>query len=938
MRVSAGRLREALQGGPMTVLVLIIALLSSPALIHAQEIDIPYEKFVLDNGLTLIVHEDRKTPVVAVNVWYHVGSKNEKPGKTGFAHLFEHLMFNGTENFNDDYFKALDKVGATDVNGTTNADRTNYFQNVPTPALDFVLWLESDRMGHMLGAVNQERLDEQRGVVQNEKRQGENQPYGVTRQLITENTYPAGHPYSWTTIGSMEDLDAASLEDVHEWFKKYYGPSNAVIAIAGDIDPQTAKTKAEKYFGDIPGGEPVAKHRAWIAKRRGFHRQTVQDRVPQARIYKVWNIPEMGSSELQTLDLTTDVLGYGKNSRLYRRLVYQDQIATNVSAYIYPREIGSQLHIVATAHPDADLTDVEKALDEELARFLEEGPTEAELSRIKTQFRARFIRGIERIGGFGGKSDILAQNEVYAGTPDFYKTTLQWVAGETVENMRSVAQEWLSDGVYILEVHPFPKLTHKPEGVDRSKLPDVSGFPDLKLPAMQKAELSNGLKVVLAERPQLPVVEVNLMVDAGYASDQFAAPGVASMTADMLDEGTKSRNALEISEALEALGASLGARAGLDTSTVSLSALKENLDASLDLFMDVILNPTFPEKDFQRLKRQRLARIQQEKSSPVATALRLLPGLIYGNDHAYGNPLTGSGTEESVKAMKREDLVEAYQQWFQPKNSTIIVVGSTTMDEILPNLQSRFASWKDTVASPNKALGQGASVETSRLYLVDKPGALQSFILAGVTAPPTNNPEEIAIDTMNSVLGGNFTSRINMNLREDKHWSYGARSMLMDARGPRLFFAYASVQTDKTKESVQELQRELTDILHDRPPTEEELMRYQHLQTTRLPGRFETNRSLMSALREIINFGLPEDYYDTYAGKLAGLELDDIKAAAERVVKPNRMTWIVIGDLAKVEEGLRQLQFDQVQKMNTDGEVLEERTAKPGKTQQRGAR
>ena len=312
----------------------LLVVLARPTL--AQEIDIPYEKFVLDNGLTLIVHEDRKTPVVAVNVWYHVGSKNEKLGKTGFAHLFEHLMFNGTENFNDDYFKALEKVGATDVNGTTNPDRTNYFQNVPTPALDFVLWLESDRMGHLRGAIDQERLDEQRGVVQNEKWQGENQPYGVTRQLLTENTYPAGHPYSWSTIGSMEDLDAASLEDVQDWFKRFYGASNAVVAIAGDVDPETAKAKVERYFGHIPAGEPIAKHRKWVAKRRGIHRQTVQDRVPQARIYKVWNIPEIGTADLQTLDLATDVLGYGKNSRLYRRLVYQDQIATSASAYVGP--------------------------------------------------------------------------------------------------------------------------------------------------------------------------------------------------------------------------------------------------------------------------------------------------------------------------------------------------------------------------------------------------------------------------------------------------------------------------------------------------------------------------------------------------------------------------------------------------------------------------
>ena len=912
----------SLQKRGLGLLLLALAVIGAAP---AQEIDIPHKKFVLDNGLTLIVHEDRKAPIVAVNVWYHVGSKNERLGKTGFAHLFEHLMFNGTENFNDDYFKALEKVGATDVNGTTDPDRTNYFQNVPTPALDFVLWLESDRMGHMVGAIDQARLDEQRGVVQNEKRQGENQPYGVTRQLLTENTFPAGHPYSWSTIGSMEDLDAASLDDVKDWFKRYYGASNAVIAIAGDVDPETAKAKVEKYFGSIPAGEPIAKQRKWVAKRSGVHRQTVQDRVPQARIYKVWNIPEIGSPELQTLDLTTDVLGYGKNSRLYRRLVYRDQIATSVSAYVGPGEIASQLSLVVTAHPSADLAGVEKALDEELARFLAEGPTAEELARVKTQYRARFIRGIERIGGFGGKSDILASNEVYMGRPDFFKTTLKRVAEETPENMRTVAKEWLSDGVYILEVHPFPKFTEREQDVDRSTLPEVSGFPELDLPPFQRAELSNGLKIVLVERPQIPVVDFALQVDAGFASDQFAAPGVAVMTADMLDEGTKSRTALDISEELENLGANLSAGATVDTSSVSLSALKENLDASLDIFADVVLNPSFPEEDFQRLKRQRLARIQQEKSSPITTALRLLPGLVYGAGHAYANPLTGSGNEESVQAMKRDDLVKSHRTWFQPANATMIIAGDTTLDEIVPKLEQRFRSWRANSEVPKKNVATVSQPETNTLYLVDKPGAQQSVVVAGLAAPPTNNPHEIAIETMNNVLGGNFTSRINLNLREDKHWSYGARSMLFDARGQRLFFAYAPVQTDKTKESVQEMDKELRGILLDRPPTEDELARFKHLQTVQLPGQFETKSSMMRALGQLISFGIPETYYETYAAKLAALKLADIKSAAEQVIKPRSMTWIVIGDLAKIESGVRELSFDQVHRMDTEGKILDAR-------------
>ncbi|MDO8549470.1 MAG: pitrilysin family protein, partial [Ignavibacteria bacterium] len=432
-------------------LLLFVSILSAVTFAQSiADINIPYQKFVLNNGLTLIVHEDHKAPIVAVNVWYHVGSKNEKQGKTGFAHLFEHLMFNGSENFDDDYFQALERVGATDLNGTTNNDRTNYFQNVPTSAFDLALWMESDRMGHFLGAVTQEKLDEQRGVVQNEKRLGENEPYALSEELITNNTYPKGHPYSWTTIGSMEDLNAASLDDIHEWFKTYYGAANAVLVIAGDINTQEIKEKIEKYFGDIPAGPPVTKHEVWIAPMEETKRQVAQDRVPQLRIYKVWNIPEWGSKELSNLDLVSDVLASGKTSRLYKRLVYDEQIATDVWCYYSGGEIGSQFQIVATAKPGEDLGKIENAIDEELGKFLKEGPTQDELNRIKTQHLAGFIRGIERIGGFGGKSDILAQSEVYGGSPDYYKKNLQFVEDAKTSDLKEAANKWLTKGAYIL--------------------------------------------------------------------------------------------------------------------------------------------------------------------------------------------------------------------------------------------------------------------------------------------------------------------------------------------------------------------------------------------------------------------------------------------------------------------------------------------------------
>jgi zinc protease len=885
-------------------------------------IDIPYTKFVLDNGLTLIVHEDHKAPIVAVNVWYHVGSKNEKPGKTGFAHLFEHLMFNGSENFNDDYFQAMERIGATDLNGTTNEDRTNYFQNVPKSALDIALWMESDRMGHLLGAVTQAKLDEQRGVVQNEKRQGENQPYGKVWELISKGTYPAGHPYSWTVIGSMEDLNAATLEDVHEWFKTYYGPNNAVLVIAGDVNTQEVYEKVKKYFGDIPPGPPIAKHQVWVAKMTGTKRQIMQDRVPQARIYKVWNIPQWGTEELTYLDLVSDVLGSGKTSRMYKRLVYDEQICTSVQVYASPGEIGSQFMIVATAKPGVDLKKVEESLDDELNKFLKEGPTEKELERVKTEYEASFIRGIERIGGFGGKSDILAQNQVFGGSPDYYKKVLNWVRNATPKNLKDVANEWLSDGVYILEVHPYPELKAIPSDVERSKLPEPGPAPEIKFPDLQKAQLKNGLKIILAERHSIPVVNFNLVVDAGYAADQFALPGTSKLTMEMIDEGTKKRTALQISEELSLLGASLGSGSDLDVSYVSLSALKNKLDESLDIYADVILNPSFPEEDFKRLKAQTLAAIQREKVTPTSMALRVFPKILYGENHAYGNPMTGSGTEESVKKITREDLIKFHQTWFKPNNSTLVIVGDVTLDEILPKLEKLFDGWKPGNV-PVKNISEVSHKENSVVYILDRPGSLQSLIFAGHIAPPSNDPDDIAIEMMNTIFGGAFTSRINMNLREDKHWSYGASSFLMGARGQRPFVVYASVQTDKTKESMIEIKKELEQIKTIKPPTEEELNKNKQNEILALPGTWETMRSVLGSIVTIVKYNLPDEYYQKYPQKLQQLNLDDVKRATDRVIQPDKLVWVIVGDRSKIEKGIRELGYGEIHFVDSDGNLIQ---------------
>jgi zinc protease len=881
-------------------------------------VEIPYQKFVLPNGLTLIMHEDHKAPIVAVNVWYHVGSKNEKPGRTGFAHLFEHLMYNGSENYDKDFFGPLEQAGATDMNGTTNEDRTNYFENVPTNALDLALWMESDRMGHLTGAISQAKLDEQRGVVQNEKRQGENEPYGKVWDFLTPKLYPANHPYSWTTIGSMEDLDAAKLDDVKDWFRSYYGPANAVVVVAGDIDPKVAKQKVEIYFGDIPAGPPVARQQAWIAKRTGSQRGIMQDRVPQARIYKVWNIPGWGTADADYLNLASDILSSGKSSRLFKRLVYDDQTATDVSASLDLREIGGLFVIEATARPGVDLAKVEKAVDEELRRFLVGGPTAAELRRVKTQYRAGFIRGVERIGGFGGKSDVLAQGEVFAGRPDFYKVRLKRVQQATPAQVAGSARQWLSDGVYNLEVQPYPEHEVAAASADRSKLPAPGALPDTKFPELERATLSNGLKIVLARRAAIPQVRFDLLLDAGFAADQSGIPGTASLALAMLDEGTAQRNALQISDELAQLGANLGTGSKLDVSSVSLEALKENLEGSLGIYADVILHPSFPRSDFERLKKQRLAQIQQEKADPVGLALRVFPGLLYGKGHAYANPWTGSGTEESIAKITREDLIRFHQAWFKPNHATLVVVGATTLAEIRPKLERLFQGWKPGDV-PAKSIATVGQQPRPVVYLIDRPGSLQSLIIAGNVAPPKANPKEVTIQTMNSVLGGDFSSRVNMNLREDKHWAYGAYTFFRDARGQRPFVAYAPVQTDKTKEALVELEKELRGIIKDRPILPEELSRAQASLTLTLPGSWETMAALAGAIGDIVTFGLDDRYYDTFAEQVRAQTVQSLTAAANEVVHPGQLVWVVVGDRSKIEPGLRELKLGEIRLIDSDG-------------------
>ncbi|MCM2334902.1 MAG: insulinase family protein, partial [Anaeromyxobacteraceae bacterium] len=876
----------------------------------------PFTRYVLQNGLTLVVHEDHKAPIAAVNVWYHVGSKNERPGRTGFAHLFEHLMFNGSEHFNDDYFKVLERLGATDLNGTTNQDRTNYFQTVPVSALDTVLWMESDRMGHLLGAVDQARLDEQRGVVQNEKRQGENQPYGRVHELRQAQLYPKGHPYSWTTIGSMEDLSAATLDDVKAWFKTWYGPSNATIVVAGDVKAEDVKARVERFFGDIPPGPPLDRPAAWVARRTGEQRQELQDRVPQARVYLSWNTPQWGHPDDPLLDLVGQVLSSGKTSRLYKRLVYDDQSATSVMAYQATSELGSSFEIVASVKPGGDPAAVERALKEELGRLLEKGPTRDELERARTEYLAGFIRGVERIGGFGGKSDVLATSQVYGGDPGRWRQVPLQVKRATTAEVRDAARRWLADGAHVLTVRPFPQVSAGEGGADRTRRPEPGTPPEAALPPFTRATLPNGLELIVAERHDVPVVTLDLLVDAGYASDRGGKAGTARLAAGMLDEGTRSRSSLQISDELQRLGASLSTGSNLDQTFVSLNALKANLDASLALFADVALAPSFPQADLDRLKKQQAAAIAQEQAQPNGIAMRILPGILFGRGHAYGNPLSGSGTVASLEQITREDVARWYQTWFKPGGATLVVVGDTTMAEIRPRLERLLAGWAPG-RSPKAPIGQGAP-PSAGLYLVDRPGAQQSLLIMGTVAPPRRPGPDVPQEVMNAILGGQFVSRLNMNLREDKHWSYGASTALVGTSGPRPFLGFASVQADKTKEALQEFLKEVRGMRGERPVTPDELSMAQSRLTLSLPGRWETARAVAGSIGEIVRYKLGDDYFQGYAGRVRQVSLADVTAAAQ-LLQPAETVWVVVGDRAKVEAGLAELGLGAPRILDADG-------------------
>jgi zinc protease len=856
--------------------------------------------------------------MVTVNVWYHVGSKNEKRGRTGFAHLFEHLMFQGSENVGPGMFdKWLESVGG-DNNGSTTEDRTNYYENIPSNALEVALFLESDRMANLLGGIDQARLDEQRDVVKNERRQRvDNQPYGRVYETQLEALYPYNHPYSWSVIGSMEDLSAASLEDVGEFFKKYYAPNNASLCIAGDINPEETKKLVEKYFADIPPGPPIDRFTDWIPTLEGIKKIEMKDKVSLARIYMDWPSPALFKQGDAELDMLASILSSGKNSRLYKSLVYEKQIAQDIQVYQSSKEISGSFHVVATAKPGVSLDQLQMEIDAELKKIINNPPSKDELEIAVNAWEAGYIR---RLQSTGGKADLLNMYNTYAGRPDYFEENMNRFFSITPESLQKVAQDVIDlENRVIIYVTPEGDLkADESMAIDRTQKPQTGPAPDLTLPAWEERTLSNGLNVLIAEQHELPLIQFNLLVKSGWTADPSGKPGVSSLTSDIQDEGTGNRTALEISQELKSIGASLRTGSSFDGSTVSLNTLKKHTSKSLEIFADVITNPNFPQEDLDRKKEEYLAQILQEKRRPFTAAFKSFLKTLYGDNHPYGQPYTGTGTEESINSITRDDLLTFYNSFFRPNNATLIIVGDVTPDEIIPVLEETFKNWESSdVQAIN--VPEGRKFEGSHVYLIDKPGAAQSVIVAGRYGIDRSSPDYYSATVMNTILGGKFTSRLNSNLREEKGYTYGARSVFSYRQGQGSFYSYAQVQSEVTKESLVEFMREFNGIAGNIPVKSDELEETKKYITLRYPKEFETISQIGRKLNDLVTYNLPEDYYNSYVSSINGVAQEDVSAAGKKYVRTDNMLFVIVGDLEKIESGIRELNLGEIHYLDSEG-------------------
>ena len=905
-----------------------LATLSSPALAQTapkpvpvatlvKQVDIPYTEFTLPNGLRVIVNTDRKAPVVAVSVWYNVGSKFEPAGKTGFAHLFEHLMFNGSENAPGDYFTYTKQIGATDLNGTTYFDRTNYFETVPSSALERTLFLESDRMGYLLGAITPAVVDEQRGVVQNEKRQGDNQPFGLVEYKQIENLFPATHPYGHTTIGSMADLDSASVEDVKNWFRGHYAPNNAVLVLSGDVDAASARTLATKYFGAIPKGPNSVVPAATVPTLAAPKSEVMKDRVSNTRIYRMWAVPGLNDKDSVALDVAAGVLGGLSSSRLDNALVRKEKLAVRVTANNESFSQVGMFSVYADVRPGVDAALVAKRLDEIIADLIANGPTADEVQRVATLNASGRIAGLESVGGFGGKAVALAEGALYSNDPGFYKKQLATLASETPAQVKAAAAKWLTRPVYALTVVPGArdayvestppaKVATAPEPAvkgTRGALPAVGTISDLVFPKVERTRLKNGIELVYAYRNAVPITQAVISFDAGVAADVPGKLGTQQLTLGMMDEGTTTRDSIAIAEAKERLGANISTGSGQDRTTLSLFTPSANLSASVELFSDIVRHPKFDPAEVTRLKNQQVARIAAELTNPQGLAQRVLPTLVYGAASPYAKGI-GSGDAKAVTQLTPADLVAFQQAWLRPDKAKIFIVSDRPLAEVKATLDARFGDWVATGPAGTKDFSAANTPSAPKILLIDRPDSPQSLIVAAAPTPLVGTDDFLPVIAANDSLGGDFTARINMDLREAKHWSYGVSGNFRRAQYQSPYIIGAPVQADKTGESIKALQADVKAFLTTEGITKAEFDSTISDSVRSLPGNFETSGAVLGAMQQNDLYKRPDDYYASLPQKYRALTIAQLDAAARAAIDPNRFIWVVVGDAAKVRPQL----------------------------------
>ncbi len=891
---------------PCLGLVLAIFCSLTVHAIELDDIDIPYDEFTLDNGLRVIVHTDRSTPVISMNTWYHVGSKNEPEGQTGFAHLFEHLMFQGSENYNDEYFKPLQEVGATGINGTTNADRTNYFQTVPTEAVERMLFLESDRVTHLLGVVTQERLDEQRGVVRNEKRQRANQPYGTAFEHMLRGIFPPGHPYQHPVIGSMEDINAASLDDVYQWFEDYYGATNMVVALAGDIDVETARALMQKYFGDAPVGKPVARIEQWVPELKTNRYEVLQDRAPTGLIYRVWPLSS-DSKDTVGMGLWGTVFANGRASPLYKALVEEHKLASSVSASPIGFEIASLFYVSVNLLPGADADEARRILDETLDAFLASGPDPERLQRLKTQRLTNTVRGLERAAT---KASVLVSGAVLHDDPVHFKRELAVTQSATAESVDALAEKWLNRPYYELTGRPFGQYASAEEGTDRSALPPLGEPSQLVFPKIEEHTTKSGIPLVLARRDSLPLTDLTIRFNFGTLDEPTADLGVASSAFSQLQSGTESRDAEAIEAEIERLGGYVNAGAYGTFSDVSTGGLSENLPALLELVADLLRAPNYPEARLDIYKGQWISSIKFSRSNPRSVANNALYEQVFGKTHPRGRVIL----ESHVEAISGDALRGYHRNQILGQPFKVFAVGDISMEVLEAMVEDAFADWPSAEPRPPTSAPEAVALpEGVRVFLIDMPESEQSVIMAAHVAPPSSIDPQVDALIANEIIGGSFVSRINMNLREDKGWSYGARTSLFDNQFQRNFSVSASVQVDKTAESLAEINRELQEFLGSRTASEEEFRQALERRIRSLSSSFQTGQAVLQDIKGNDSMQRPWNHTVLYGEALKTVTIDEVRTAAEALFHPERLTYVIAGDLSVMEAPVRALAFGEVE-------------------------